>query len=68
MSDLACAFHDGDASDEDLIQEIELLGSYLNLKTIAAKAKEMNTDYNNIKKSSLKKVEMFGVKFVIDND
>jgi hypothetical protein len=28
----------------------------------------MNTDYNNIKKSSLKKVEMFGVKFVIDND
>lgn len=68
MSELAKRFFNGEATNEDLIQEIELLGSYLNLKTIAAKGKEIGKDYNIVKQSAMKKVVLFGVKFVIDNE
>ena len=58
----------GELSNDDLLHLIEEIGKYyLNLKTIATKAKEMNTDYNNVKCSRIKKAELFGVKFVIDN-
>jgi hypothetical protein len=61
--------HNGELSNSDLVQLIEVIGSdYLQLKTIAQKAKEMNTDYNNVKCSKIEKVELFGVKFVIDNE
>lgn len=58
----------GELSNSDLVQLIETIGKYyLNLKTMAKKAKEMNTDYNNVKQSRIEKAELFGVKFVIDN-
>lgn len=61
--------HNGELSNNDLVQLIEVIGSdYLQLKTIAQKAKELNTDYNNVKCSNIEKVNIFGVKFVIDND
>lgn len=68
MSDLLEKYHNGEASEQDLLQFIELAGSYLGLKTIAQKAKELNTDYNNVKQSAIKKATLFGVKFVLDND
>jgi hypothetical protein len=61
--------HNGELSNNDLIQLIDIVGSdYLQLKTISKKAKELNTDYNNVKCSRIEKVNLFGVKFVIDND
>lgn len=54
-------------SNDSLIQFIEISGLYLGLKTISQKAKELNTDYNNVKMSSIQKVKLFNVKFVIDN-
>lgn len=68
MSQLLEKYHYGLIDESVLIQEIELIGKYLELKTVAAKAKELNTDYNNVKKSNMKKIELFGVKFVIDNE
>lgn len=60
--------HNGLITNKEIVQQIELLGSYLGLKTIAQKAKELNTDYNNVKKSSLQKIKIFNVNFIIDND
>jgi len=61
--------HDGELLNNDLVQLIEVVGAnYLQLKTISQKAKELNTDYNNVKCSKIDKISLFGVKFVIDND
>lgn len=58
----------GELDNFEIIQLIEQLGGYLNLKTMAQKAKELNIDYNCVKMSNIQKVNLFGVKFVIDND
>lgn len=56
-------------SDEELLQFIEVIAKdFLGMKTIAQKAKELKTNYNNVKCSALKKVNLLGVKFVIDNE
>jgi hypothetical protein len=68
MNKLSDFIEQGGISNDDMVQEIEALGNYLGLETIASYAKRKNTDYNNVKKSSLRKVTIFGVKFVIDND
>jgi hypothetical protein len=68
MEELEQKIHAGLVSNEEIVQYIELLGTYLGLATIANKAKELNTDYNNVKCSAMPKVEIFGVKFVIDNE
>lgn len=57
----------GDLSNADLVQIIELCGGFLNLKTISEYAKENNMSYNGVKKFR-NIVEVFGCKFVIDND
>lgn len=54
-------------TNEDLVQLIEQLGSYLNLQTIPAYAKQNNMSYNGAKKFR-KVVVIFGEKFIIDND
>jgi hypothetical protein len=55
-------------SDDDLIQLIKIVGGdFLGLKTITQKAKELNTDYNNVKCSAMRKETLFGVKLIIDN-
>lgn len=53
-------------SNDDLVQLIEHLGGYLNLKTIPDYAKENNMSYNGVKKFRETR-EIFNVKFVIDN-
>lgn len=61
--------HNGEYSDNELVQFIEVIGrDYLGLKTIANKARELATEYNNVKYSAMKKVPLFGAKFVIDNE
>lgn len=53
-------------SNDDMVQLIEHLGGYLNLKTIPDYAKENNMSYNGVKKFRETR-EIFNVKFVIDN-
>ena len=53
-------------SNTELVQIIEHVGGYLNLKTIPQYAKENKMSYNGAKKyRTIKKI--FNVKFVIDN-
>ena len=54
-------------SNTELVQLIELAGSYLNIRTIPGYAKENNLSYNGVKKHREIQV-VFGVKFVIDNN
>lgn len=54
-------------SNDCLLEIIKMAGSYLNLKTISDYAKENNLSYNGVKKCR-KTVEIFNVKFVIDNN
>lgn len=68
MEEIEEKIHRGEISNAQLVQYIEVLGQYLGLATIANKAKQLNTDYNNVKCSALPKVTLFGVKFVIDNE
>jgi len=50
-----------------LVQIIELCEDYLKLKTISNYAKENELSYNGVKNNRTIK-ELFGAKFVIDND
>jgi hypothetical protein len=53
--------------NEDLVQIIEHVGGYLNLETISDYAKKNNLSYNGVKKCR-KTMNLFNVKFVIDNE
>jgi hypothetical protein len=57
----------GQLSNEDIVQIIEYCGAYLNLRTISDYAKENNLSYNGTKKFR-KNIELFGVKFIVDNE
>lgn len=59
--------HDNKVSNDFLVQFIELAGSYLNLQTISYYAKSNNMSYNGVKKCRLV-TEIFGTKYVIDNE
>jgi hypothetical protein len=56
----------GEIDNDGMIQIIELVGSYLNLKTISDYSRENNISYNGAKKFR-KNINLFGVKFVVDN-
>lgn len=57
----------GELTNDELVQLIELIGGYLNLRTVADYARESGISYNGAKKfRQVKKI--FGVKFIIDND
>ena len=58
--------HEHEVSNEDMVQIIEVCGSYLNLQTISGYAKKNKLSYNGVKKCR-NVVYLFGVKFVIDN-
>jgi hypothetical protein len=60
-------FEKDELDNESLVQLIELCGNYLNLQTIPEYAKNNNLSYNGVKKFR-NIVEIFKVKFVIDND
>lgn len=57
---------DGSLNNADLVQIIELCGSYLNLKTISQYAADEGKSYNGVKHNR-DIVKLFGVKFVIEN-
>ena len=53
-------------NDKDLVQIIELVDNYLNLKTISEYAKEYNLSYNGVK-NNRNILTLLGHKFVADN-
>lgn len=65
-------YQDGELDNSTLLQHIELCGSYLNLKTIPDYAKLKNITYNGVlervKANKILLVELFNVKFIIDNN
>lgn len=71
MSDLVDRFgkyiHEGNVTTEELIQIFELVGNYLNIKTISDYCRENKISYNGAK-NFRDKVELFGIKFIIDNE
>lgn len=57
----------GEFKNNDLVQFIESVGKYLNLQTIADYANTHKKSYNGVK-NNRNIVEIFNVKFVIDNE
>lgn len=58
---------EGTLNNQDMVQIIELLGSYLNLMTISEYAKHHNKSYNGVKKHR-NIISLFGNKYVLDNN
>jgi hypothetical protein len=56
----------GEIDNFGMVKIIEHIGGFLNLKTRSAYSKENNISYNGVKKFR-DNIELFGVKFVIDN-
>jgi hypothetical protein len=54
-------------TNENLVQIIERVNVYLNLKTISQYAKDNNKSYNGVKNHQ-QIISLFGCKFVADND
>lgn len=57
----------GELSNECLVKIIEVLGGFLNLKTISDYSKTNSISYNGAK-NYRNKVILFNVKFIIDNE
>lgn len=53
-------------SNDDLIDVIKTCGAYLNLRTISNYAKDKSISYNGAK-NFRESVDIFGVKFIVDN-
>lgn len=64
---VANKFENNELDNNSLVQLIELAGSYLNLQTLPAWAAANNKSYNGAKMQK-NKTELFGVKFIIDNE
>jgi hypothetical protein len=64
---LAKRVYDGELSNDDLLQIIELCGSLLNLQTISDYAKTNKLSYNGAKRFRTN-ITLFNTKFIIDND
>ena len=58
---------EGQLTNAELVQLIELCGSYLNLQTIPQYCKTHDITYNGAKKCR-NVIGIFGVKFIIDNE
>ena len=67
LSLLAERFETNQLNNASLVQLIELAGSYLNIATIPAWAKDNGKSYNGAKMQK-HQVKLFGVKFIIDNE
>jgi len=59
-------FESGNLNNNNLVQIIEHIGGLLNLQTISDYAVENSMSYNGVKKFR-NVINLFGVKFVIDN-
>lgn len=59
-------------NNESIVEIIDLLGSYLNAKTISDYSKHEKITYNGVLQrigtGKLKTFDLFGIKFVIDNE
>lgn len=68
------AVHNDELNNKELVKIIELCGSYLNLTTVSVYAAINNISYNGVKKrvqskqNTVEIVDIFGVKFIIDNE
>lgn len=64
---VSAKFEAGELDKDSLVQLIEHAGAYLNLSTIPVYAEQNKMSYNGVKK--FRKIKnLFGVKFVIDNE
>lgn len=64
---VATKFEAGELDNNSLVELFKLMGMYLNLKTIPDYAKANKMSYEGVKR--FRKIEeIFGVKFVIDNE
>jgi hypothetical protein len=60
-------FEAGELDNDSLVELFKHCGMYLNLRTIPEYAKQMGMSYEGVKK--FRKIEeIYGVKFVIDNE
>lgn len=60
-------FQSGEIDNNSLVELFKQTGEYLNLKTISDYARDNNMSYEGVKKGR-RIEEIYGVKFVIDND
>lgn len=67
LNRLSQLIQNGEIDNNGLVQIIELCGSFLNLKTRSAYSRENKISYNGVKHFR-RNVDLFGVKFIIDND
>ena len=67
LSFLDDKMYDGSFTNSDLVQFIESVGKYLGLQTLPDYAKNKKISYNGAKMQK-NKVNIFNVKFVIDNE
>lgn len=67
LNRLSELFVKGEIDNNGLVQIIELAGGFLNLKTRSAYSKENGISYNGVKRFR-DNIELFGVKFIIDNN
>ena len=72
ISHLNTRLQNCELSNKDMIAIIDLIGSYCNCCTISEYAKREGISYNGaldrISKDAVQMVNIFGVKFVIDNE
>jgi hypothetical protein len=68
LSFISQKYEAGELDDDSLVKIIKLCGKdYLNLKTISKYANDNKLSYPGAKKCR-KPIELFGVKFIIDNE
>jgi hypothetical protein len=60
-------FMEGELDNDSLVELFKHAGIFLNLQTIADYAREHKMSYEGVKKGR-RVEEIYGVKFVIDND
>jgi len=63
---------ENELNNTEMVEIIDTVGMYLNLKTIANYATLENISYNGvlarIKSGKIKEYELFGIKFIISNE
>lgn len=68
INHLSKRIESGELSNDDLVEIIKLIGEdYLNLKTIPKYAADNKMSYPGAAKNK-NRIEIFGIKFIIDND
>ncbi len=64
--------HNIELTNDEMVSLIDLIGGYLNLRTVANYATTNKISYNGvlerIKSGKIKEYTLFGVKYVIDNE